>query len=119
MTCRSHLQGCWAAAATRTGTPLAAECDPRSPLFNAKRYRQPLTRFVNMLSFPVLLFLVIDDRAMPVALQIIKTQTASDRIDQPAAAAKSADWHARSPQRGLVIAQGGTTVTSARNISAV
>jgi aspartyl-tRNA(Asn)/glutamyl-tRNA(Gln) amidotransferase subunit A len=82
-------------------TPRTAECDPKDASFRARTLYElsRYTRFVNMIGFPAVALPVgVDDRGMPVGLQIIGRQW-SDRILLRLAAAVQGmtDWHGRVP----------------------
>jgi aspartyl-tRNA(Asn)/glutamyl-tRNA(Gln) amidotransferase subunit A len=82
-------------------TPTVAEVDPTSPSFAARQLYQlsHYCRFVNMLGFPAVAMPVgFDDRALPIAMQIIgRPGRDLDLLALAAEVQRRTDWHARVP----------------------
>jgi aspartyl-tRNA(Asn)/glutamyl-tRNA(Gln) amidotransferase subunit A len=82
-------------------TPPAAETNPTSPSFAARQLYElsHCCRFVNMLGFPAVAIPTgFDDRALPVALQIIgRPGHDLDLLALAARVQQTTDWHARVP----------------------
>lgn len=86
---------------TAIRTPPVSECDPASATFRARTLYElsRLTRFVNMLGFPAVALPVgVDDRGLPVALQMVGRPGADLGLLQLAGQVqRHTGWHSRVP----------------------